>query len=84
MTRDFPERDWKVLRELKPVALDRFCQRTLMEVAALCSDVGRTNHERYLALWKLIRERDDRLSAAFDDLRRSTARRHTSARPLRS
>jgi len=30
-------------------------------------------HDRYLRLVGLIRERDDRVAAAFDDLRRSTA-----------
>ncbi|TXL70195.1 peptide ABC transporter substrate-binding protein [Vineibacter terrae] len=73
MSRDFPERDWRLLRELKPIALDRLCQRTLGEVQALCADAGKTNHQRYLALWDMIRERDDELAGAFDDLRRSTA-----------
>jgi len=30
-------------------------------------------HDRYLRLVRLIRERDDRVAVAFDDVRRSTA-----------
>jgi len=30
-------------------------------------------HDRYLRLVRLVRERDDSVAAAFDDLRRSTA-----------
>ncbi|HEX2886087.1 hypothetical protein, partial [Vineibacter terrae] len=47
--------------------------RTLGEVQALCAETDKTNHQRYLALWDLIRKRDDALAEAFDDLRRSTA-----------
>ena len=28
---DFPESDWKVFRELREVALDRFCRRGWLE-----------------------------------------------------
>jgi hypothetical protein len=33
---DFPESDWKVFRELREVALDRFCRRVLEEIEPLC------------------------------------------------
>jgi len=36
-------------------------------------DDKRSAHDRYLRLVRLLQERDDRVSAAFDDLRRSTA-----------
>ena len=29
-----PERDWKILRNLKQVALERYCERILQEVKA--------------------------------------------------
>ena len=73
MEHQFPERDWKALRALLPVALDRFCERVLAEVTAITSDTLRSNHERYLAVYKLIMERDRRLQDAFDDIRRSRA-----------
>lgn len=73
MSREFPERDWKVLRQVHPLALDRFCRRILVEVARLTSDESRGAHERYLALFELIKRRDKELAAAFNDMRRSRA-----------
>ena len=62
------ESDWRILRELKPIALERFCERALSEV------IRRIGHSKgaapaYLAIFKLIGRRDDELAHAFDDLR---------------
>ena len=73
MSRDFPERDWKHLRIVHPQARDRFCERTLAQAQGILADPGRTSHERYLALYRLLRERDKQMAQLFDDLRRSTA-----------
>ena len=70
---DIAEVDWKLLRTLKPAALDRFCDGVLREIAEVGADQGKTSHERYLAVFDLIQERNDTLAAAFDGLRRSTA-----------
>jgi hypothetical protein len=67
------ESDWKVLCALKPIALDRFCAKVLEECAAIILDSRGTPHERYLAVYELMRARDRTLGDAFDDLRRSTA-----------
>jgi hypothetical protein len=73
MTQFPPERDWKLLRKLHPVALDRYCQRVLTEIAAIPGDAGRSHHQRYLAIYKLVERRDREMAATFDDMRRSTA-----------
>jgi hypothetical protein len=73
MSRTISEPDWKVFRQLRPIALERFCQRVLDEVQALAQDSTRTSHERYLAVFKLLQQRDKELARAFDDFRRSTA-----------
>lgn len=70
-----PERDWKVFAELQPVALNRFCERILDEVRRLLADDKQGSHEKYLALFKLIQDRDDQIARAFNDYRRSTAER---------
>jgi hypothetical protein len=67
------ERDWRHLRRLERAALDRYCARVLDDVAAMVGDTESTPHERYLRLYQLLRERDDALAAAFNDLRRTTA-----------
>jgi hypothetical protein len=73
MHRQIAEADWKIFRRLREVALDRFCQRVLSEVSGLLSATDQTNHQRYLALFKVLHEGDDELAGAFNDLRRSTA-----------
>jgi hypothetical protein len=67
------EADWKVLRELKTIALERFCERALSELSGVASASGKSANERYLAVFDLVHRRNDELAKAFDDLRRSTA-----------
>lgn len=67
------ERDWKVFKEVRERALERFSQRILDQAQAICRDDTQTAHERYGRLYGLIRERDREMAMAFDDFRRSTA-----------
>ncbi|MBI1906026.1 MAG: peptide ABC transporter substrate-binding protein [Rhodocyclales bacterium] len=67
------ESDWKVLRRLKPLALERFCERTLAECVQVATGSGDSAHERYLTLYRLVHERDKELARAFNNLRRSSA-----------
>ena len=71
--RHIRESDWKVLRRLHPIALERFCERTLDECVQAATCDGQSAHERYGALYRLVKSRDKTLAAAFNDLRRSTA-----------
>jgi len=73
MPHNLPESDWKVFRDLRATALDRFCRRVLAETERVSADTTRTAHERYLAICQLIRERDQELSRAFDAPGRSRA-----------
>ncbi len=73
MERAIPEADWKIFRQLQPLALDRFCQRVLAEVGRLAADADKSPHERYLAVYKLLQRRDEELADAFNNPRRSTA-----------
>jgi hypothetical protein len=76
---DFPDRDWKHLRTLHLVALARYCTRILEESGAVIADSTAAPHERYLRLYRLLRERDATMATAFDDLRRSTATRRLAS-----
>jgi hypothetical protein len=73
MSDQIRESDWKILRGLKQVALERFCERTLGEIAAVAIATSRGAHERYLEVFKLIDRRDEEIAVAFNDLRRSNA-----------
>jgi hypothetical protein len=73
MSRDIPERDWKVFRELHCVARERFCERVLSEIASASSAPNQDAHERYLKIFELLRDEDKELGALFDNPRRSSA-----------
>ena len=66
-----PESDWKTFRELREVALQRFCERVLGEVVPIAQDSSRTHHDRYLTVFRLLQRRDEQLAHAFNDPARS-------------
>jgi hypothetical protein len=73
MSRSVSERDWKVFRELRQVSLERLCDKILAEAKAEIERSGKSAHEKYLSLYKLLDKRDDDVARAFNDFRRSTA-----------
>ncbi len=75
MANGIRESDWKLFKEVRAAALQRFCERILAEVARLASDTSTGSHERYLLVYDLVQQRNADIAAAFDDFRRSTALR---------
>lgn len=73
MPREIKESDWKRFKPLRQLALERFCERVLLDIGCVGADAGKSHHERYLDIYKLIQERDKELVRTFDYLRRSTA-----------
>ena len=73
MMRTISEPDWKLFSQLRPLALDRYCQRVLSDIEGLAHDGARTAHERYLAIYEVVQERNSELAGAFDGARRSRA-----------
>lgn len=73
MSVDIQERDWKVLRELNQVALDRFCAQVLDECTRIIQDETRGAHDRYLRVYAILHERDEKLARTFNGLSRSKA-----------
>lgn len=67
------ERDWKQFKVIKERALERFCSRALEEFETIISDTDEHVHDRYLALYQRVRERDKELARIFDDYSRSKA-----------
>jgi len=68
-----PSRIGKSSARYKRAALERFCGRVLDEIVHLRADTRKTQHERYLAIYRLIQQRDRELARAFDSPRRSAA-----------
>ena len=79
MAAHIPESDWKTFRRLREVALERFCDRTLQEIARLAADASSGSHQRYLEIYELIQRRDREMARAFDGPRRSRALQQLSA-----
>jgi hypothetical protein len=73
MPRTIVEADWKVLRRLHPLALERFCERLLSELDRVMHDRTQSAHQRYLDIFKIIEQRDREIASMFNDPRRSNA-----------
>jgi hypothetical protein len=73
MSRTLPESDWKKFRLLHNSALDRHCQETLSQIKEIIVDPGKDMHERYLAVFRLIQDRDEEVARMFNNMKRSTA-----------
>ena len=71
--RGIAERDWRLVRKLHPIALQRYCQQVFQDVHALTEEGECDHHAAYLELYKLVRDRDKTIGYLFDDLRRSRA-----------
>ena len=73
MMHEIKESDWKILRHLHPVALERFCQQILLEIERINADSAKSFHQKYLDIYEVTRRRNTEIAQTFDDLRRSTA-----------
>jgi vacuolar-type H+-ATPase catalytic subunit A/Vma1 len=74
-----PESDWKHLRRVHANALERFSTSVLAEVERIAAGTGESAHARYHQIFAYLGEQNYLMSAAFDDLRRSTAIRRLAA-----
>jgi hypothetical protein len=71
--KDIQEADWKYMSRLKPVLLERLCNRILDKVQKECHPEKRSagSHEQYLRVFKLVANQDKILADCFDDWSRS-------------
>src|SRR5580693_9866510 len=67
------EPDWKVLRRVHPLALERFCERVLAEIDRVSRDGATSHHARYLQIFRILQQRDREMARLFDNPRRSHA-----------
>jgi len=65
--------DWKIFGQLHPVAVERFCERVLIEIVQINTDDARRFHQRYLDIFEVIKRRDKEIAQLFNDPRRSNA-----------
>jgi hypothetical protein len=67
------ESEWKKFKKLKEKCLERYCEEVLSDAQSICNLDGKTNHERYLELYQLMKTKDKELGKAFDGLSRNLA-----------
>lgn len=71
--RAIKESDWKILRQLHSAALERFCERILLEIEQIHSDSTKSFHQKFLHIYAAMQRHNKEIALTFDDLRRSTA-----------
>jgi hypothetical protein len=72
MSRDSLEREWKIFREIREVALDRLCERSLREFSAVIGNTEKSHHERFRELYGLLHDRNHDVARGFDGPQRSS------------
>ncbi len=60
-------------RELRPIALERLCERILQQIGNISADSSQSKHQRYLKVYQYIHEQDEEISLGFDHNSRSHA-----------
>lgn len=73
MVNGIKEADWKLLRRLHAVALERFCRRVIEEIGGATSGRHGDYHRSFLEVFALVNERNREQARTFDDLRRGKA-----------
>ena len=67
------ESDWKKFKELRKIALDRFCQGVLADTKTITQHGALSAHTRYCMIYGLINDRNRDMARMFDGLARSSA-----------
>lgn len=67
------ESDWKIFKELKPIALERYCNQVMRDVDKKIHEEAGDAHDRYLEMYKIVRDGDKKLAYMFDGFSRSKA-----------
>jgi hypothetical protein len=69
------ESDWKYLKKLKPILLERACAQINKDAGTLLEEgVNHDQHELYIKMYRHYNEKDDIIAECFDDYRRSNAK----------
>ncbi|MEM8493458.1 MAG: hypothetical protein AAF756_21785 [Pseudomonadota bacterium] len=71
----FPESDWKKFKPLREKALAKFCEMVLEEIESIRSENSLSSHEKYLKIYALVSDSDNRIEEIFDGYSRSRALR---------
>lgn len=67
------ETDWKTFKELRPLALQRYCERVMVDVDEIIHDNEGGAHKRYIEMYQIVHDGDKKLAQMFDGFSRSKA-----------
>ena len=59
------EADWKVLRRVHPLALERYCERVLAEIEPFTHNSAQSTLQRYLDMFKIVEQRDREMASSL-------------------
>jgi len=69
------ESDWKYLKKLKPMLLERACAQINKEAGTMLEKgANHDQHELYIRMYKHYDKKDDMIGECFNDYRRSQAK----------
>jgi hypothetical protein len=71
MTNSIPEKDWKYLRSIEKDLLSELCRTINQKAAAIVHAESGSEYDKYLLLYKYIKDKDAVVAECFDDWRRS-------------
>jgi hypothetical protein len=67
------ESDWKVFKQIKEIAIEKFCTQALNETQEVIMNEQEHIHNRYLLVFKLLEIRNKHMAILFDGHSRSKA-----------
>ena len=67
------ESDWKIFKNIKELAIEKYCSVVLDEARDIVLNDNESSHETYLYLYKILQNRDEHLAVMFDGHSRSKA-----------
>ena len=67
------ESDWKIFKLIKQKAIEKFCETALNDFSSVIENDQQHIHERYITLYRLVRERDKEMTKLFEGHSRSKA-----------
>ncbi len=66
------ERDWKYLRSIQNEMIDELCSKVLERAANISAVENDRPHQRYLRLFRYLKQSDEIIAECFNDWSRST------------
>ena len=71
--RRIKESDWKYLRSIQHDILNRHCDAILESVDQIIQNRKGEEHNSYIQIYNLIKDKDMEIAAAYNDIKRSNA-----------